>query len=163
MIALSAGGRWPRPVMQAIVSTGLAACALSAALLGTRAPSEAALRERSLTQSPERVAEAFILAFDAHDFERAAGLATEPLQGRMRARAHKHAQEARPHPNDDTTFLIEESYFLSEGRLRLVGTLTRQRPTPTQGSTVAILVGRRGNRFLVENLSWPRGPIPELP
>jgi hypothetical protein len=151
---------WLTPGRLALGSGLAAACALGAALWGTAAPSEAALRERSLTQSPERVAEAFIVAYDAHDYEQAASLAVEPLQSRVRARARRNARDAHD-ASHESTFLIEESYFLSEGRLRLLGSLTRASSGHDAGWPVAILVGRHGDRFLVENLSWPKGPIPE--
>jgi hypothetical protein len=155
--------RWPPPVRLALVSSAAACAALGVALASTAAPSEAALRERSLTQSPERVAEAFIVAYDARDYARAAAVASEPLQVRLRARARRTPGAQTPANAQESSFVIEESYFLSEGRLRLLGELTRAGAQQTTGWPVAILVGRHGDRFLVENVTWPKGPLPETP
>ena len=140
------------PLLPLLLSSGVAALALCAALWLTRPTPESAWENSlRLATTPERVAEGFVRAYRARAYERAAGLATGPLATNLRGRrgARNDAQRA---PDDGRRFLLQESHFLPHDRLRLVGALLRNDEDEASAPTLHVMLTRKGTRWLVDEV-----------
>ena len=137
------------PLSIALVSGAAAALALCGALWLTR-PGQDAAWEQSvrLASTPERVAEGFVEAYRTRAFQRAARFATGPLAATLSRRKDGPSRE----PQDGRRFLLQESHWLPEGRLRLVGALLRNDEEEAGAPSLEVSLTRKGTRWLVDDI-----------
>jgi hypothetical protein len=140
------------PLLPLLVSSAAAALALAVALWLTRADEDAGWQtwQQSvrLTSTPERVAESFVDALRAQGFQRAARFATGPLAAGLQQRRDGLPRE----PRDGRRFLLQESHWLPQGRLRLVGALLRSDEQEAGAPTLELTLTQQGGRWLVDDI-----------
>jgi hypothetical protein len=157
---------WPLPVIVAIASALLSTTGAALALHIAPRDHVTDAGERSRLKTPERAAESFVAAYTRGDFEQAARFAAGSLARELRARARKKRLGASSPVVSERRLLIEESFFLTQGRIRLTGIATRDDPPPASQSAdwrVSITLVKDAERFLVEELSWPRDATVDRP
>lgn len=156
--AKTKSARWPSPVRLAIVSS-LASAVVVGIVLQSRGRG-LDLRAESAHESatPERAAESFIAAYSRGDYESAARLSVGALSRKLRTRARTRrmddARQAQPAP--ERSLLIEESFFLTQGRIRFTG-IAAHDTRDASDWFVSLIVVRHDDGFAVEELSWPKG------
>ena len=145
------------PLWPLLVSGAAAALALCAALWLTRPGEDAAWQESvRLACTPERVAESFVDAYRVRAFGRAARLATGPLAAALQRRKDGLTRE----PEDGRRFVLQESHWLPDGRLRLVGALLRNDEEEAAAPTLDVSLTRRGTRWLVDDVEGTEYLLP---
>lgn len=156
----SMSARVRSPGVVVLSSSLLAAIALSIALWLTRAPSVDAWHTAAdLTVTPERAAESFVEAFRRGAYARAASFATGALARSLRTRPPERAATTE---SDRRRFVLQESHWLRQGRLRLVGVLVNDGEDESAGQTVALTLMRREQRYFVEDVQWNDPPGEDL-
>ena len=120
-----------------LASTLLAALALVIALRLTRpAVSNVVFTREHLTDTPERAADSFIDAYRAGDYERAAHFATPSFAKKL------HGQRAVPRADEDPdqqeSFMVQESHRVDDQTLRLQGVLLREGEDENDGRSVSL-------------------------
>jgi hypothetical protein len=121
-----------------------------------------------LSLTPERAAESFVAAYTGADYARAARFSSGDLARELRGRARSRRLSGATTTHRERALLIEESFFLTQGRLRLTGIAARGDADHETSSTqddwpVSLVLGREGDRYLVEEVSWPKGAPIDLP
>lgn len=139
-------------------SGAAAALALASGIVATGpAPSSVVI-----VATPERAAEMFVEAYQRRDWDAASHLASGALARSLQSRARSGPlQRVRAVPGRQLE--IEESFTLESDRLRFAGKLVSERTPDARGWPVSITVGRYGDRYLAESLTWPKGVPPDEP
>ena len=113
----------------------------------------------SLSVTPERAAEGFVDACRRGAYARAASFATGELARAVKERARSQlAKLAPPNPPDARRFVLQESQWLRNERLRLIGVLVNANEDESAGQTVALTMMKREQRYYVEDVDWDEGP-----
>ncbi len=175
----AASVRWPLPFTLALGSSVAAIIATVVVLHEVPSDDGSSEHERTLTLTPERAAESFVAAYTAAAYERASHFATGTLARKLRAQARQERLAGTAKATPMRSLLIEESFFLTQGRLRLTGLATpgdanlaahayagAERGAEAQAAArddwpVSLILSRDGDRFLVDELTWPKGQPPE--
>ena len=149
---MSLDSKAARGLQLVLVSTVLAAGALSTALWLTRPRADALTpAERLSGSSPERAAESFIEAYQSGAFARAAHFATGPLAKTLAVRPKSLAERTE---TEHESFVVQESHRLERERLRLSGVLVREGQAEADGRAVSLTLQKHDDRYLVEEITW---------
>lgn len=158
VLAPATASTWPVPARLALASTAISVVVVVAAVYGVPSVGDKEPELDRQVHTPERAAESFIAAYSSGDHETAARLSIGSLSKRLRlrARTERMGQTATTF-GPVRTLQIEESFFLTQGRLRFVGVAARDTPGAPDDWFVSLVVARRGAGFVVQELSWPKG------
>jgi len=145
------------PLWPLLASSSAAALALGAALwLTARGPDDEWQESARLSPTPERVAESFVDAYRARSYRRAASLSSGRLADGLRRRQDAVQRE----PADGRKFLLQESHWLPDGRLRLVGALLRNDEDEANAPTLQVSLTRKDSRWLVDDIEGTEYLLP---